>query len=550
MASSQKIVLAPRSSLRDRIVLVLSCIFFLLLGSVLIPYPGVEDDEAIVGEPLYQPVYAVGSIGILGTKIPVMQMTYLGSLKPWLYAPIFRIWPPSVRSIRFPVLFGGMITIGLFWLLLKWSVGNRAAIVGVILLATDTIFLMTSCFDWGPVVLQHLLMVGGMLALIRFHQSGNEKALGLGFFLFGLGLWDKALFSWILGGLTLATLVVFPRELKKLLNWRRLIIAGTLFTLGAFPLLWYNVQQHGITFRTNTQFSIQNFQSKVAALNGTVDGSALFGYLVAQDPNNERPAKTAFERFTLWLNRTTGNHYHNHVEFAFLAAVLALPFLWRTPARKPMLFALVFLALVWTQMAVTVGAGTGAHHVVLLWPLPTFFIAVAFAELSKRIRSGTIVLAVTIAFLAGTNILVTNEYLKEFITYGPTRAWTDAISPLVEYLRPRTSNDIYTVDWGIFNQIRLLDRGTLKIQEMCFILNKESLNEADKSSLNNMLSSKDHLIVIHTRPFEAYKGVNARLAAIADKPEHKKELVTTIDDSHGRPVFEVLSFEEVHSSNK
>ena len=46
----------------------------------------------------------------------------------------------------------------------------------------DSLYLLTTVFDWGPVALQHLLTVGGILLLVGFYQTGEppEARLGVG----------------------------------------------------------------------------------------------------------------------------------------------------------------------------------------------------------------------------------------------------------------------------------------------------------------------------------------------------------------------------------
>ena len=91
--------------------------------------------------------------------------------------------------------------------------GLRAACIGCCLLAADSLYLLTTCFDWGPVALQHLLVVGGVLLLMRFYQTLSSLSLAAGFFLLGLALWDKALGMWMLSGLGIAGILIFQREI-------------------------------------------------------------------------------------------------------------------------------------------------------------------------------------------------------------------------------------------------------------------------------------------------------------------------------------------------
>jgi hypothetical protein len=106
-----------------------------MIGLALIPQAGIQDDEALFGSAIFHPEEAAYSVKLFNHQIPLMQMSYLGSLKSWVYTPIFRRWKPSAASVRFPALVLGAITVGLFWLLLRRVSGYRAAAIGCLLLA-------------------------------------------------------------------------------------------------------------------------------------------------------------------------------------------------------------------------------------------------------------------------------------------------------------------------------------------------------------------------------------------------------------------------------
>jgi len=76
-----------------------------------------------------------------------MLLTYLGALKSWLYLPILTLFRPSYLTVRLPVLTIGSLTVWLFIWLLELTGGRTVAWVGGLLLATDTMFLLTTCFD-------------------------------------------------------------------------------------------------------------------------------------------------------------------------------------------------------------------------------------------------------------------------------------------------------------------------------------------------------------------------------------------------------------------
>ena len=170
---------------------------------------------------IYDPATIPYSAHLFHKRLPLMLMPYMGALKSWLYAPILAIFRPTAYSIRIPVLLIGSITIWLFFLFMRRTVGDWAALLGTALLATDPTFLLTTCFDWGPVALQHFLLVAGVLLLLTGGGIRSPSRLALAFFLFGLGLWDKVLFAWPLMALAVALTIVFPRPVAGALKRRR-----------------------------------------------------------------------------------------------------------------------------------------------------------------------------------------------------------------------------------------------------------------------------------------------------------------------------------------
>src|SRR6266545_7924591 len=92
-----------------------ACIGYLLLGCILLPYNGIEDNESLFAIPIYGPVARDYRIRVFHQNIPLMVMDYVGALKAWIYSFIFRFCEPSPVTIRVPVLLIGTVTIGLFY---------------------------------------------------------------------------------------------------------------------------------------------------------------------------------------------------------------------------------------------------------------------------------------------------------------------------------------------------------------------------------------------------------------------------------------------------
>jgi hypothetical protein len=517
------------------------CAAFLLQGLALIPYLGIQHDEVLFASGIYEPVTAEASLRLGSHALPVMEMTYIGSLKTWIYAGIFALWPPSPYSIRVPMLLLGALAIWLLFLFMKEAVGIRAALVGCALLAFDTTYLMTACFDWGPVAIQHATLMGGILMLWRSHRTGSLRQVAVGFLLLGLGLWDKALFVWMLGGLGIASLVVFRREMLAKIAPARVGAAVLGFVLGAAPLIGYNAANGLKTFRSNAHYSTEDLRQKVQVLHMGFEGSSLLGYLVRNEPAREagKPSST-LEVESVALSDRLGQPRAGLLLVASIAALALLPWLWTTSARRPMLFALIFMAVTWLQMAFTKDAGGSTHHVVLMWPFPEFFIGVAFARASKYAgRAGPALLVAIVGIVSAANLAITNQHLAQAIEDGPTTIWTDAIMPLEAYLEEHPANTVYVMDWGILEPLRTLGRGRLPLRFGSDDVAGPDLDAAARDRIGRMLQEKGVIYVGHTDDNQIFPERNERMMAAAAAAGYRKRIVRVVEDRQGRPIFEV-----------
>jgi 4-amino-4-deoxy-L-arabinose transferase-like glycosyltransferase len=526
------------------------CLLFIVLGLAVIRYPGIQNDEALFGCPLLAPRFWRSYIRLFHHDIPTMVMSYVGTLKSLIYWPWFHLWPPSAMSIRLPALLIGAASVWLSFFLARRMGGRRVAIVSTALLATDVSFLLTNCFDWGPVALQHLFLVAGTLLVVRFHQDGRDRDLYAAFFLFGLGLWDKELFVWMLAGLAAGVVIVFPKEIAAHWSLRRAGLSVVCLLAGAFPLVHSSLIRSGDTALNMVSFSLSGMEGKIDQLRWALNGEVMKG-LGPTDAPKPRSPHTGVELAAVALQKVTGNHFRNGNLYAFLAAVVLLPFLWRTPARRPMLFALIFLIVTWAQMAVTVKAGGSVHHVILLWPFPLLFIALAFVEAAGRLgRFGKPLLAVAVTVVAVQNVLIYNTILTRLIRNGSTGGWTDAIYLLSDRLQRIDASEIEIADWGTMNSLRLLGRGRLPLEERSFLLDKPEWTEGDRRILLAAISDPGHVFVGHVPAQEVFRGIGAKLQGFAQAAGYERMPPEQIADRCGRPVFEVFRFQRAEAKQR
>jgi hypothetical protein len=518
--------------------------FFLLAGVAFVPLLGIENDEALFGNVFYEPhgggyVYHLGRI-----HLPLMILSYLGTLKSWIYKPIYDLFGIGVRSTRMPAVLLGAASIWLFYHLLDRIAGRRAALIGSGLLATDAVYLLTSTFDWGPVALQHLLVLGAALLLVRFWQQRDKLALAGGFFLFGLALWDKALAIWVVSGMGVAALVTLPKQIARVTAWRHVGIAGVSLLVGAFPLILYNIHTRGGTLRGNAVSDTAGAPAKVRALADTIRGSGLFGYLSAEDWQTPHPhtPRGWVERASAKLASASREPHQSLQLYGFLLAVLLIP-LARGAALRTLIFLLVTFAVAWVQMAFTAHAGNALHHTILLWPLPQAIMAIAFASASRRLgAAGIPAVAAATAILMASGLLLINSYFARIVRNGGTISWTDAIFPVSEYMKKVQATEVYSVDWGFLDSLRLLSDGKLPVRVGEDPTQKTELTNDDRQHLLAMVSDPEHVFITHQKPFEFYPGLTEKLAKFAEGAGYRKRVLEKFSDSNGRPTFEVFRF--------
>ena len=530
--------------LKFRIAALAGCLLFCGSGYSLLSLLGLQNDEALFANGIFKP-YAVADVIRIGhSTLPLMLMSYLGTLKSWIYRPIFQVFGTGVVAMRLPMVLAGAASIWIFYILLRRLAGERAALVGCGLLAADSMYLLTSTFDWGPVALQHLLLLSAMTLLVGFYRNPQPRTLFWGFFLLGLVMWDKALAIWMMGGMGVALVVVVPRQLRGLLTLRRAGIAVLAFVLGALPLIIYNIHYPLATFRGNTSWDTSDLAGKGRLLMGTANGSALFGWLNNEDWQTAQPhvPKGIVDSSSAKISALFGHPRRSLMLYAFLLALVLIP-LARGNALRAILFALVSLAVAWIQMAITANAGGSVHHAILLWPLPQMIVAISLAAASRRLgTAGIPALAVLLAVLMISGLLVTNEYRVLIVRNGGSQNWTTAIFTLVDYMKAKPANNIFCVDWGMVDSMRLMSRGKLPLRVGTDPISKKGLEDADREYLARTISGTGHVFINHTKEFEFFAGVNDKLVKYAAGAGYRREILTTVPDSNGRPVYEVYRF--------
>ncbi len=511
--------------------------------TAMIPYPGIEGDEALFARAIYLPGANPGAVRMFGATIPTMLMDYLGALKAWLYRPILAVWPPSPYSLRLPALLAACLAVWLFYRFLAAAAGRRAGTIGAVLLATDVTYALTATFDWGPVALQHLLLFAGLAAIGRFARQPDDRYLALGFSCWGLALWDKALFVWACSGLCLGAILFYLRPLLALLTRRRLVIAAGAFLAGALPLIYFNVTEGFPTFR-GKHYTTEDLGQNLAIMKNTLAGNAVGGFLIdyGSPPRVPVVPDGPVEAASLWLARVSRNPQRTLFPWLLAAALLAALLSLRRPrARLLGLLATAFLAA-WLQMLFTANAGGSAHHTVLILPFAIAFAAVSVDGLIERWKPAKCIIAAAVLAVAASNILVLNQQLAGLIVFGPGPAWSDAtwrLAPAVERHQPAV---VYAADWGIDNPLLLLTEGRIPIRMAAAPLDLRSLTEAQRRRVLERVARPGSIFVAYAEGRGVFPAVKRLVDECAAEAGYRRVVLEAVRDSRGRAVFELYRF--------
>jgi hypothetical protein len=517
-----------------------ACLLFFLVGNAFIPLLGIENDEAIFANSLFDPAAAYYKLG----PIPLMVTSYAGTLKTWIYAPLFRIFGTGVWQLREPMLIAAAASLWMFFLLLRRVAGDVAAAIGVCLLAVDSGYLLTSVFDWGPVALQHLLLIGAVLLAVRFAQTRGILALAGAFFLKGLAMWEKALAVWLLSGLSVAAAAVYGRRLVELFSWRRAAVAVAAFALGALPLILFNAHSGLETFRKNTVRDTVPLSAKAHFLLQASHGGALFENFIPPDSlvPSPHPPSSWGERIAARVSRMSGHPQNNGLPIVFFAALLLAP-LAGWPAARAIIFCLITMVVAWFEMAMNANTGGSVHHTILLWPLPQAIAAISFAGVLQKHRGRTLRFAAALLLIPTVaGALVINEYYARIVRDGGTTGWTPALFTLSDYLMAHPAPRIFCVDWGMLNTLLLLSDGRLHLYLGSDPVFNREPGPDDLRVIRWMTGEPGAIFVAHTPGNEFFQGANARLVHAADSMGYRKKLRATVPDGFGHDQFEIYRF--------
>lgn len=203
--------------------------------------------------------------------------------------------------------------------------------------------------------------------------------------------------------------------------------------------------------------------------------------------------------------------------------------------RRVFVFAFVFALVTWLLMAFTKNAGASTHHTILLWPAPPLLLAAGLVTF-RRWPRGSILAAALAVLICISNIFVSTTYFSHQIRNGGAVAWSDSLYSLSAMLSSERPDEVCLLDWGFFDNLRLLQKGTLKLCTLA-----APTTEDEHIALRSKLSQKKVFFISHTEGNEFFPEAAKRFTSALQSAGYGVRILRTIADRNGRPTINVFT---------
>lgn len=530
----------------------LGLIVFLALCLYQIELPGLHYDEAkeagvpamqlLMGQPVE--TFRGSGIWITGRVFPLMVTDYIGAVNVYLLLPFFALLGSNVSALRLmPIVFAAL-TLILTYLLAQQLFSRGVAVMTCLLLAVNPSFIFWSRQGVFVTSITATIAAASLLCWLRWYRERRTRYLYGGAYLFGLGLYAKLLFLWVIVALGATFFVLKVSSLRKGFRlvpifgrsaYRQLAIALLCFLLGIFPLVIYNIQTKG-TFLTLTG----NLTSSYYGTSNLAFAENLVTRL--------EQVKVVLNGGHLWY---LGGVFTNDLyPFLFVSAGLACIPVVLLKARcewRRVAFPFLMLAFMVLASCFTVSALWFTHYVILVPFLP-MAIAVALDLLARHVitlgagqkgnRIGwfvpNLVMVLVITVLTVSDLQVDLSYHQALARSGGYAAHSDASYELARYLQSQGVASPLAMDWGIDATVQFLTLGAVNPIEI-FGYEWES-DEAFEERLGSFLPNPDNLYIFHSPGETIFHRRQAfdRLVVEMDKVSQVEEVIL---DRSGKSVF-------------
>jgi hypothetical protein len=477
-----------KRSLLEVLGLVMALIVYLGNAVYQLDLPGLHYDEAFEAVPAVQllhnqPVTAFRNSGlhVAGRLWPYTTQDYIGALNTYLSMPVLALFGTGPKSLRgYAVLVGGT-TIILAWLFARALARRPGAGPAVaLLLAVNPTFVFWNRQGVFVTAISAAIGLGAAYCWLRWWEtSGSRSSYALaGAFLFGLGLYAKLLFIWLIGALLGAALVLnidrwWPAIRRR--RWptaflpapSRRLLGALLVTIlaGCWPLIAYNLQTGGslTSIRENAvrsyygAYNLALLPNLLARMNQlwVLLSSGHLWYLGILQTNMLAPIVFGLGCILvvgLAFKKVRG--YRGSAPGGPVADTITI---------RRALFPFLVIGLVVGQSIVTV-SGLWVTHFAILMPWPAIAMVASGFIVARRLgqrRLVRLLLVAVFCLLVLTDWLTTINYHRVLSVSGGLGAHSDAAYELAAWLEQNSKGSVVAMDWGLAAPVTFLTGGAV-----------------------------------------------------------------------------------------
>lgn len=502
----------------------------LLIGIWLVPFPGLQYDEA-----LFVNAATGGGIGSDSTSfvtrrvfgVPVLLMDYIGALKAWLYTPIFALFGVSIPSIRIPMVlvFVGSVAIAV---LVVWRYSRPwVAVVTTLLLTTDPVFALMSRADWGPVAIAGFLRVGAIYALLRLVESRQRRWFALASLALGIGVFNKLDYALFAASLLVSAAWVFWQDWRDIWRHQRKCLAASLsFLFVVYGLAYYFMYRPAQYVGADDVGSLVDRVSvRTRLVADSFDGGPLTQYMTGTSiSSGSRVLLAALVSLAAAAAIFVGRRAGRRREAAASAG-------GRISVGR--VLALMVSTAAFLLIAIVVSRGiSGPHHGIMFWPLPALVIGLSLGlaaesgRYSRRLAWPTLTIVVLAAAGGIATQIATYRDMAAALVDPEARTviWTDESEQTAAAVSRAAAGEhpprvVVVTDWGIGNQLRALidPMEAVDVIDGWPTFANAPANDASTMADAMGIVPGDHFLVAgHTEAGQIFAGTVAAQVALVD----------------------------------
>lgn len=478
---------------QNRLSLILLALFTLLVGlySYGLMWISPEYDEVLVSNAALNcpsNVFIEHVFWIKGQCVPIMLSSYIGGFMAFPYRVIFSLFGHNVFLFRLTNIVILLFSLSFLYLAVKEYFSKHVALLTLFFIGFDFQFFYNVRLERTMVIPFLLKCLFLYSASLYFHKQKTIFLLGSGF-LMGLSIWTKFdavffysafLISWFL-----IKIRSIPRDVQTVKK-AMVFMLGT--TFGLLPLLYY------------LRYSLVRF----LFIGKEVAGNSFIELFEIKAQN------LFFQLFSYdTVNYIVRNGYsYSVIETllsAFVVAIFVSASVYALKYKKVRF--LVISTIIFYLFYFLYGGLKFSHHRSLIYPFPHLILAFYVANNRSWLTK-----LVPIVF-AGIFIFSSVYFYYSIHFKSVTASFSKSIYSVEKYLST-LDGEILIGDWGITNQLLLIDEKPEKYTEIAFAASTRSVDQFNSDLITQI--DRCRYIVLRKPTSAIFQNADRNLRSVID----------------------------------